>query len=175
MTPKSLFAILIKVLGLYLVLSSISLVPSVISILYAIGSQTSFNISFSFTLFIFALTLTLYILAIKYCLFRTDWIIEKLSLDKHFTEEKFDINIHRSTVLKVVTLVIGGLILVESLPPFCQELYIYFGQDESFGPLGENKTVSRVILNGVKLLIGYFLFTNSSLVVNVIEKQRKSK
>ena len=48
--------------------------------------------------------IALVIIALRLCLFRPDIIIDKLALDKGFTEERFEINIHRSTVLTLAVI-----------------------------------------------------------------------
>ena len=175
MTPRSFFTLLIKILGIYLVLDSITVVPQFASTLFMFtdnnGNDNTTTIVL--TLFMLFLILGLFFIILKYCLFKTDWIIDKLSLDKDFTEEKSELNIHRSTILSIATIVIGGLMFVDGLPSFCRSVYPYFGEKQSFGRYGENPTTGWMIFYSVKTFIGYFFMVNHRLIVNLIERQRK--
>ncbi len=134
MTPRTFFVLLIKIMGIYMVLASLSVVPQLFSTLFTFffsgGQNDTLITEVIITMIVFVFGL--FYIIIRYCLFKTDWIIEKLSLDKHFTEEKFDINIHRSTVLTIAVVVIGGLMFVDALPSFCRQVYSYIGQQQSF-------------------------------------------
>lgn len=157
-----------------MVISSITVVPQLFTtILMFFAHGEDISIAIALTISIVFLVSGLFFIILKYCLLKTDWIIDKLSLDKHFTEEKFDINIHRSTILSISIIVIGGLMLIESVPSLCQQVYTYVGKKRDFGSFGENPTTGWMIYFGVKTLIAYLLITNSRFVVNLIERQRK--
>lgn len=177
MTPRTFFTLVLKIMGIYLVVSSVSLVPSLFSTLLLFrdpdGQEKGAEILI--VIAILVLVLSVFYVILRLCLFKTDWIIDKLSLDKQFAEEKFEINIHRSTVLTIAIVVIGGLMFVESLPNFCLQVYHYIGQKQTFGRFGENPVTGGMIYEGIKVLISYGLMTNSRFAVNFIEKQRKKK
>ena len=176
MTPRSFFTILIKILGIYLVLDAFTVIPQFISTLSTFGlSGDDSGLTIALTLAMLLLTLGIYYLVLRFCVYKTDWIIDKLSLDKHFTEEKFELNIHRSTVLSIATIVIGALIFVDALPTFCKSVYGYIGQKQTTGRFGENPQVGWVIFYFIKIFIGYFMVTSQRLIVNFIERQRKTK
>ena len=59
--------------------------------------------------------IALVIIALRLCLFRPDIIIDKLALDKGFTEERFEINIHRFTFLTLAIILTGAAQLDFSL------------------------------------------------------------
>jgi hypothetical protein len=162
-------------MGIYMVLASISVVPQLFSTLFMFRDPSGQNdtLGIVMTIAMMVLVFGLFYITLRYCLFKTDWIIDKLSLDKHFTEEKFDINIHRSTILSISVIVIGGLMFVDSLPVFCRQVFSYVRQKHSFGRFGENPTTGWLIFYGAKTFIAYLLLTNSRLVVNFIERQRK--
>ncbi len=175
MTPRTFFELLIKIMGIYLVLSSLSVVPQLFSnllMLYnPIGDNNTGVILMAIS--IMGLLFGMFYLTIQYCFFKTDWIIDKLALDKKFTEEKFDINIHRSTVLSIAVVVFGGLLFVEALPSFCIQVYSYIGQNQSYARFGENPITGWMIFHGVKVFMSVWLMTNSRMAVNLIELQRK--
>ncbi len=132
MTPRSFFTILIKILGIYLILDSITVIPQFISSLFSIGLGFDKSIeTIALYSFLLILTVGIYYIILKYCVFKTDRIIDQLKLDKGFVEETFELNIHRSTVLSIAVIVIGGLIFVDSLPTFCKEVFDFIGQKQS--------------------------------------------
>lgn len=175
MTPRTFFTLLIKILGIYLVLSSISVIPQLTDTfsMFFFNRQDNAIGAIFFTLFILLFTLGLFFIILRYCLYKTDWIIDKLALDKHFTEEKIELNLHRSTILGIAIIVLGGLMFVDTLPYLSNSVYDYFGQKESFGKFGENPAIGWLIFYLVKTVLGYFIMTNHHTVVNLIERQRK--
>jgi hypothetical protein len=174
MTPRSFFIILIKMMGIYMVLESITVIPGLFTSIYMFrnpaGENDTLGIILTFSMLL--LVTALFFVTLRYCLFKTDWLIDKLSLDKHFKEEKFDLNIHRSTVLRISVIVIAGLMFVESLPSLCRQVYLYI-QQQSFESFGDHPSRGWLIFETAKVFIAYFLITNSRLVVNFIERQRK--
>ena len=176
MTPRSFFAILLKIMGLYLVLASFTVVPELISTVFMFRNPNGDDWGmFAVTLGIWLMAFGLFYITLKYCLFKTDWLIDKLRLDQHFTEEKFDINIHRSTVLSIAVIVIGCLLFIESVPALCRQAYNYFASRPFLVNTRQGSNFGWVVFYGVKTFIGYWVMTNSRLIVNLIERERKKQ
>jgi len=175
MTPRTLFAIIIKIIGIYLVIGAFTLIPQSIITLYSFNHQVGYRDMGEVMqmLFFIIFAIGLYLLILRYCLFKTEWIIKKLHLDKGFTEDKFEINIHRSTILKIAVIVIGAIIIIENLPQFCRQVFSYYQMSAPDRGFKENPVSSDIIFNFAKLVIGFFLMTNSRLVVNFIERKRR--
>ena len=175
MTPRTLFAIIIKILGIYLVIGSLTLIPQSIVTFYSFSHQVGYRDMGDVmqVLFFIIFATGIYILILRYCLFKTEWVIEKLHLDKGFTEDKLEINIHRSTVLKIAVIVIGAIIIIENLPQFCRQVLSYYQMSAPDRGFKENPVSSDIIFNFAKLMIGFFLMTSSRLVVNFIERKRR--
>jgi hypothetical protein len=117
--------------------------------------------------------LGIYFIVLRYCTFRTEFLIDKPQLDKGFKEEKFELKIHRSTVLRIAIIVIGTVIIIDALPLFCKQAFSYSqlsGPDRGFK---ENPASGWIVFYMVKIFIGFFLMTSSRLVVNFIERKRK--
>src|SRR5690606_24479722 len=94
--------------------------------------------------------------------FKTAWLIDKLHLDKGFDEEKIDLNIQLSTVLTVTTIVIGGLIFVDSLPQLCKQTFVFFQQKNMFR---ESPTAGLISFQLVNTILRYLLMTSSKRAV----------
>jgi hypothetical protein len=171
MTIRTFWTILLKIMGIYLVFGSLSIIPQFFTSLTVIGEFE--GAEFFLILIGLIITLGLYVLTLRLFVFRPEWLIDKLDLNKGFTEDRFEINIHRSTILKISIIVLGGIFLVESLPFFCEEMFSYFQQKSNPGMFGGNHTSSWIIFYFVKALLGYLMMTNCSYITNLIERNRK--
>jgi hypothetical protein len=175
MTPRDLFAIIIKIIGIYLVIEAFVFLPQLISTIFQYrrmmteSSQADFLDGGFFMVF----ALGTYFLILRYCLFKTDWIIDKLHLDRGFSEEKFEINIHRSTVLKIAVIVIGAVMVIDSLPLLCKQLFSYIQMSRIGTSFNQNPTSGWMIYYFLKFSIGFSLMSASRPIVNYIERKRK--
>lgn len=174
MTPRTLFTIVIKVFGLWLLISSLIAIFHFLSTLYLIVSANRGDVDVAAGIAITVFAFGLLILLMWLCFFKTDIIIDKLSLDKHFPQEEFRINVHRSTVLSIAVLVIGGLIVVDELPVFVRLVFNYI-QYKSMGPLyGAGGATNGLVNSIAQMVIGLFLLLRHRTVVNFIELKRRA-
>ena len=173
MSPKSLWTIILKIFGIYLVLQIYYPLTQLISFIYMVfNHQVDDNLqAISFVFF----SISIYLFLIIAFLFRTDWLIGALKLDKSIKEEKLEINIHRSTVLKIVIMLAGIIMFADSLPLFLKELYSYYQQINDTVHFKNYPRASIIITELVKVLISFFMMTSSRLIVNFIERKRKGK
>jgi hypothetical protein len=168
MAPRTFFKISIKLLGIYMVLASVTVVlPQITTIIFAFS--TNDNDSLLMLIFVLLLVTGLLYLLLHFCLFRTDWVVDKLALDKNFPEENFAINMHRSTILKISIIVIGGFVIIDSLPNFCEQVFRY----QSSTRFGQTQYKGWFVLYGVKIIIGYLLIRFNQPLLNFIEYNRK--
>lgn len=177
MTPRTFWAILIKIMGLYVVLESLIAIPQfLITINYFFNSNTSFGgppLAFYGVCYI-VITACLYILIIRYSIFKTDWVIDKLKLATGYDDERLEFNIHRSTSLKIVVMVTGGWLLVDNSPILCSQILSYFQRQDQFGGLfSQNPASKYLIIYALKSVIGYFMLTCSRMIINFIELRRR--
>ncbi len=107
--------------------------------------------------------------------FKTSWLIDKLRLDKGFTEEKLELNIHRSIVLRIAIIVTGAILFIETLPSLLKELFAYYQEINSYNGFKHYPHAGWITFYLVKLLISYFMLTSSRPIVNFIERKRKDK
>jgi len=166
MKIRTFWTILLKILGLYLVISGVSvIVQSINTIINSIAFDYLEVIVFTTAVIIIAIGVYFFILWLF--VFKTSWLIDKLHLEKGFDEEKIDLNIQLPTILKVASIVIGGIMIIYSLPQLCQEAFIFYQESAVFR---QSPTVGWIILYLVEVIIGYLLMTNSKTVVNFIIK-----
>jgi hypothetical protein len=172
MTPRSLFNIILKVLGLYFIQDFLAAIPQFISVpLYFLSKQEG-NAEGIWMLLTGLLTVSAYGCVAFYLIFKTDLVIEKLKLEKGFDQDSLPLNIHRSTVLSIAVIVIGGLLVVNEIPTFCSQLVSYFQEKRMTFGMTDPK-ISNTICSGVKILIGILLMTNQRVIVGWIEWKRQ--
>jgi hypothetical protein len=172
MTPRSFFTILIKIIGIYFLLQVLAAIPQIIAStsFYLVENNRMRDV---FDALIIIVSVGYYVLVTWFFLFKTPYIIDKLALDKHFTEDTFALNIHRSTILRIATIVLGAVLLIETLPLFCKQIFSYFEQKIRTDRIGDNPATGYLILYFAKLFLGYFMLTSSRPIVNFIERKRK--
>lgn len=176
MTPRSLFSIIIKVIAIYLIVDSLTFIPQfLISFTYLFQSgNTGFSAGDLVTLIIrIIIILACYMFFFWFSLFKTDWIIDKLHLDQGFPEEKFEINIHRSSVLKIAVIVIGAVLIIDSFPLLCKQLLFFFPPNDPYMHLNQNPASGWAAYYFVKVFIGFSLISANRPIVNYIERKRR--
>lgn len=176
MPIRTLWTIFIKILGISLVLSGLAIIPQFLTALPLFG-QTTNDIDGIFQgvgllLLFLLLTIALYSLVLWLFVFKPAWLIDKLHLNKGFTEEKIELNVKQSTVLTVAVIVVGGLVFVDSFPMLCRQIFVFIQTKSMFI---ENSNSGWIIFHLVKTMIGYLLMTNSKLVVKFIEKETEKE
>jgi hypothetical protein len=172
MNLKDFWTIFLKIFGLYLIWETLILLPAFLSsfILIARMDVASFFTASSAIAFI----ILFFIFIVRYCIFRTEKIIEKLRLEKGFTIENLEIKANRSSLLSIAIIVLGGLMLADALPSMAYNLFYYFQHSNSYGGFKDNHASPYVISNLLKMVLGYLMVTESQLIINFIEKKRKN-
>jgi hypothetical protein len=103
-------------------------------------------------------------------LFKTTSLISKLGLEKYFTENRIDITVSTNTVIKIIVILIGGTILIDSFPNLIREVFQFIQQKEL---IRNYPNLTWLIFHFIKTLIGYVLITNSNVIVKFIDKQKE--
>lgn len=170
MTPKTFWTIFIKILGLFLIIDSITVVPQAfVTIMYALGSETLT----SFILLLAALILTagFYLIILKYCVYNPSWIINKLKLDQGFEEEKLDISLDKNTVLTLSAIILGGLLFIQGLPSLCKQVFTFCQEESLSGKFGDKPSAGWLVLAAAQTLAGYLIMTNHKTIVSFIDRK----
>jgi len=171
MTPRSLFNIILKILGIFFIKDFLVLIPQLLSsILYLTNSDSRTEGVWVFLTTL--LILLVYWFVSYYLVFKTESIIDALRLDKGFDQSTLPINIHRSTILSISIIVIGGLLVVNELPNFCRQLFSYFQEKRLTHGMTDPSIVYSVV-SAVKIIIGIILIMGQRQIVNFIEVKRK--
>lgn len=180
MSARSFWTILLKVLGIYVIIQGLLMIPSSITLFEVVRAWSSPNMAGADLLTYVFLALYNIILVcvfwflIKACLINPEWTIDKLKLDQGIIEEQLNISMHRSDILTIVIMVIGGITLVDSLPLLCQHIFTSFQQTNEYGGFKKNPATGYLIISFVRTVFGIFMLTSSRLIVNFIEKKRRA-
>ena len=176
MTKRDFFIILIKIFGLY----------SIISVLFSVLPN---NISFviqniEFVGIIWLIVSVVIIIGLFFLLLiKADKISNILRLEKGFDEERIDFGGLKSLdIIKFVVLIIGGFIFIENIPTFLSHTLFAFkssmpqGFDQAYdkqGILKYNRIEDYVYWasSAFNLLIGYLLITNFKKISEYLNKR----
>lgn len=172
MTIRTLLNIILKVLGLFLILEILaSFTQLVTATLYLTASG---NTNEAIWTFITSLVIiVVYGISFYFLVFRSNDIVTKLKLEKDIDQDSIPLTIHHSTILSISIIVIGGFILVNEIPNFCQHLLSYFYEKRmTYGMTKPD--ISHSVLAAAKILIGLLLIGNQKLIVNFIEHRRRN-
>jgi len=173
MTPRTLWTILLKILGFCVFLQLLHILPRLFEAIFFISSSHD---PIAFTVMAQMLfSSSIYLFMIIAFIFRTDWLIRVLRLDKSIAEERLELNIHRSTVLKIAVIVAGAILLIDSVPSLLQELFEYYQNINDYNGLKHYPHTGWIIFNLLNVIISFFMVTSSRLIVNFIERKRKDK
>lgn len=171
MKIRTFWIIFIKILGLGLVIESFRVVPNFFSSIIFTNSEESIQTMLMWV-GILLVTFVFYFVILKVFLFNSNWIVDILQLDKNFTEEQIELNFNSDMILRISTVIIGGFVLVESLPAFCKELFLFYQRQSIFRVYSSS---GWLIFYFIKSLIGYLLMTNSKSIIDFINNQTKDQ
>ena len=172
MTPRTFWLFFLRFFGLYIIWQIVFLLPSFFAAWAYIDRSPDTSGSLTRVSAIVFIVL-FFIAVLRACFFKTDWVIEKLHLTNNMPEEKIEIGIHRSNLLSITVIVLGGLMLADGLPILLFNIFQYFQSDNSSVPFTQNHSTPYIISYLAKVVIGYFMVADSRLIVNFIKRKRR--
>ncbi|MFI5157286.1 MAG: hypothetical protein ACHQF4_00375 [Sphingobacteriales bacterium] len=120
-----------------------------------------------------ASSLFIFYVLLFYCfVFKTNWIINKLKLDKGYEHELFEFNIPYSTILKVSIIIISGVLFLEVAPDLIREILIYFNVS-TLKKTEFNRNVAYIITDSIKIVIALLLIIYSTSITRYIGRNDK--
>ena len=164
MKVKTFWLISLKIIGLFLVLSGVNVIIYSLSTVTMVLDMRGERV---FILMVIAL-IAVYCFILWLFVFKTSWLIKKLHLEKGFEDEKIELNIQLSNILSIAIIVIGGIMIIDSLPQLCKQIFTFF---QSKALWIQNPTTGWIILYFVEAILGYLLMTNSKQITEFINKR----
>jgi|SRR5450432_540332 hypothetical protein len=172
MTPRNLFNIVLKILGLFFIRDLFMSLPQLLSvILYFKTGQTEEAL---WTLISSAIVIAVEIYICYYLIFRSEWIMDKLKLTDGFDQEAIPLNIHRSTVLSISVIVIGGLMLTDEIPNLCRRVFSYF-QQRRLNYSEYSKETPYIVLSIVKIILALLILSENRRIVSLILRKTRTE
>lgn len=166
MTKKDFFRILIKIFGLYsLIISIFTLLPNSISYL---------SMSFDLLGVIWILiVISMICLVYVFLILNPDKFIDYLKLDKGFDDDLMNIgNLSSHKVIMLGSIIIGGFLLVESIPGFLYYTYNAFKASAGMDTLVPKENL-RWFTSFINMIIGYLLINNYDWIAKKLIKKEE--
>lgn len=171
MEINTFWKIVLKLIGLWLLHDCIYLIPQFFSTLaisqYSIHEDGEAVRISAYLL----LTLVVYLLIIWLCLFKTTTLISTLRLDRHFTEQKINLNFSEYKFISAIVILLGGFIFVEGLPALCKEILVFFQQELL---ITDYARTSWILFYFLSTLFGYLVMTNGRRIASFIQKNTEA-
>ncbi|PZF73310.1 hypothetical protein [Taibaiella soli] len=120
MTPRSLFIIILRIIGLFL-LKDIFL--AIVQALQVFSMRFGPDDSPLIAVFIAMISVVISCACFWFTVAKPEIIIDKFKLDQGFKEEKFTVLIDQKSIVDVVVMTAGIFLLVDTLPLFGRTLY----------------------------------------------------
>jgi hypothetical protein len=173
MTARSLFNIILKIFGLLFLREIIYTIPQFASTLLDFTSTRDFTGSI-FMLVIVLVFIGFYCFCVFQLLFKTNFFIDKLKLDKGFEEETFSLNIPATSVINLGVIITGSIILIEEIPNLFRHVFVYL-QEKNITHGMVKYNFSYMILSAVKILLALLIIGERKRIVAFIENRKQNK
>jgi hypothetical protein len=171
MTPRSLFNIILKVLGVFFFRDILVSLSQLLGFATQLGKPEAIS-ELLWTVLTIAPVLVVEAFFSYLLIFKTEWFIKVFKLERGFDQETIPINMHRSTILSISIIVIGGYLVANEIPNFCRQLFLYI-QERRMTHGQANPEIDYTLIAGFKILVGSLLIAEQRLFVNLIERHRK--
>lgn len=172
MTPKSLFIIILRILGIFFIKDIVEAFPSILSGIQFIGNDSNPDGGILVLLY-GAIIFLIYLLISWILIFKAEAIVNRFKLNKGFEEERFSFDVSPHAILMVAVIATGLFILIVEIPNFCQHLYSYF-QYREIAALRTNQFISYIIFTAVKIILALLLIgERKRIVAFMLRKQVK--
>jgi hypothetical protein len=175
MTKKDFFRLIIKIFGLYFVITIVfSVLPN--NLFFVIG-----EIDLTGIVWLIASMFVL-IFLFMFLIYKPDKVIQWLRLDNGFDEDRIDFqNFNISNILKLAIIIIGGIMLIKNIPIFLSNTLFAFkssagndinGNVIKYGSLRDYINWGTSFLN---IIIGYLVLTNYNFISRILKEKGKEE
>lgn len=170
MTPRTLFIIILRVIGILSIKELFIAIPQLIStvLLFFQGYSISGGL---LMIVISLLTVALYLWISYTLIFKADFLVTKFGLDQNFAEPTLQLNISIPSVLRIAVIVTGALLLLSEIPEFCRIVY-YILQERNISFM-ENGSPdwSPALFSGVKIILGLLIIGERKRILEFLESK----
>lgn len=170
MRIKTLFSIILKVLGIFFIKDIVNSIMQ-ISIYAILMNGSSRQVIGLKEVVIMAVPCLLYIAVAYVLIFKSNMLVNVLRIDSDFDNDTIQLNMHRSTLLSIAIIVIGGYMVADELPVLCRQVFTYYQHKKTFTATDPN--ISYMVVAASKVAIGLLLVGFQRPIVNLIELKRR--
>ena len=169
MTLRDLFSVILKIMGIFFIRDLFNSLPQLL-VVFQSFIQGDYSESI-WSLFAVVMIFSIQGYIFYSLIFNTSWIIDKMKLTEDFDWEPIPFRIHRSTVIQIAVVVIGGLLLIDEIPNFSRRIFIYFQQRKALYH-GYDSEGSYVILSVVKIILAVLILSEHRRIVSFILRKK---
>ena len=157
MTKRDFFILFIKVIGLFLLLSNVfSAFPALVMYSNLYGEWETVLLSVSVALIIIGF----FVLLVQHA----DKVVSWLNLTKGFDDDRIEFgNISKQHIIRLASMLLGGYLIVSSIPNLISALITAFYNDINYIPFTVPDKVN-LALQAAYSVVGYLLITNAHLI-----------
>jgi len=177
MSPRSIFIIILRVMGLFLLKDMIFSILGIVNSLFAFspyGREDSIIIRFGLPLLIIGICYALF----HVLMFRTGIVVDKLRLDHGFEKHDFsffekrtaDFDIDFLSLINLALIIVGLYVMVSEIPGLLGNIANY--RRGSYDIEGSNNGAA-ILISAVKVIMGYIMVNAHAPIANFIDKKRK--
>jgi len=177
MTPKTLFTIILKIVGILfikeLLMSITQLVVEILTLIKRGILEDEPLLSIAFVI----LPIMIYLLIAWLFLFKSNYLIKKLKLDKGFSDETLTFNISTNAILNIGLVAAGTYILAMGIPTLVKDVVAFFQyyRMTRMAYAGDeiNPLVSNFFLPVTRIVMGILVIIERKRIVSFIEKRER--
>ena len=171
MTVKTLFAIILKLIGLWILVNCFANLLQVVLEAFAFATTRDSNnntanvanLSIAIVLYYFSQFAIIYLFLVK-----TNWLITTLRLTENFESDTIHISLNAITILQIALIIMGSWLFVTSITEFCNQVYSNYQYKPIVNSFANNFIL---ITNFIKAVAAVVLITNSKWVANILHNK----
>lgn len=169
MTKRDLFRLLIKLSGLFFLITVVfSPLPNNFALLISNADFVSILIFLATTILLTGIFVLL--------IFKPDTIINLLQLDKGFDDDNVNAqNLSTDKIFLLAIIIIGGSLLIKNIPLLISNCIFAFKTSvrKDLYPTPDNRLFIQIGVNIVNLIIGYFMIAYRENLCNLLSNKRR--
>lgn len=172
MEPRSLFNLILKILGIFFIRNILEALSRSLSVLVYFPQYESNKVAF-YNLGVTIPPLVLYSIFSWLLIFKSESLINVLKLDRLPGNTTLGLRVHRSVILSVAIIIISGWMLVNEIPELIRHMAYYYQERRTY--IRQTRPdISYLLMSAFKILIALLLFVFNRRIVNALEFKRKS-
>ena len=169
MSPRTLFIIILRVLGILSIKGLLTSIPQLLVILSSFFGGYSVSDSV-FMLVISVIAVALDLTVFYFLVFRAEWIVEKLKLEQGILESPLQLNISMSSICGLAIIITGFFLLVTEIPELARFIYKRFQESNITFLQTSSRDWSPAVISVVKIILAFLIIGERQRIVSFLER-----